>query len=52
MIVLETNTILAHARQLGVPIGNVKEIKAWAETYGKDKLAAKAVQALSKFIKL
>lgn len=52
MIILETKTIIAHAKQLGVPIGNVKEIKKWAEVYGEDKLAAKAVQALSKFLKL
>jgi hypothetical protein len=52
MIILETKTIIAHAKQLGVPIGNVKEIKMWAELYGKDKLAVKAVQALSKFLKL
>ena len=52
MIIIETKTIIAHAKQLGVPIGNVREIKMWAELYGKDKLAAKAVLALSKFLKL
>lgn len=52
MIVVESAKIEAHAKQLGVPLGNAAHIKKWAELYGKGELSAKAVEALSKFLKL
>jgi len=51
MLVVETRKILVHAKTLGIPIGNVAHIKKYAELMGKGELSAKALQALSKFIK-
>ena len=51
MIKAETATIRAFAERFGIPIGNAAHIKKWAATFGKAGLSAKAVQALSKFLK-
>jgi len=51
MIIVEANAIRAHAESLGIPLGNVAQIKAWASQFGKGELSAKALQALSKFMK-
>jgi RHS repeat-associated protein len=51
MLLLETKTILAHAKTFGIPIGNVSHLKKWGDTFGKSGLAAKALRALSKYIK-
>ena len=47
----ETATILAHAKQFGIPLGNLSHIKTYAQEFGKGELSAKALQALSKFMK-
>lgn len=52
MLLLETKTILAHAKNFGIPIGNASHVKKWAETFGKSGLAAKALKALNKFLKI
>jgi hypothetical protein len=51
MILIETRAILAHAKNFGIPIGNASHIAKWAEQYGKSGLGAKALRALSKFLK-
>lgn len=48
---IETQTIRAFSERFGVPLGNAKEIKQWAAKLGTSGLPAKAVRALSKFLK-
>lgn len=52
MIIAETNKIIIHAKQFGIPLGNITHIKQYAAEFGKGELSAKALEALRKFIKL
>ncbi|MBO9151154.1 RHS repeat domain-containing protein [Chitinophaga sp. GCM10012297] len=51
MIDIETTAIAAHARKFGVPIGNVAHIKNFVGSFGRAGLSARAISALSKFLK-
>jgi len=51
MILAETAIIRAHAREFGVPLGNIAHIKKWADQFAKAGLSPKAIQALSKVLK-
>jgi RHS repeat-associated protein len=52
MLEKETKAVLAHAKLYGIPLGNLSHIAKYAEEFGKGELSAKALKALSKFMKI